>query len=85
MLGLCDCREYTVASKRTLLQADFAGPFPGAQFFGIRINEDVNVSVDIMPVMFPRSESIASIRNLRRSDDGGNTVIRTSESWLGKA
>ena len=47
MLVLCDCREYIAASKetRTLLGADFAGPFPGAQFLGIRISEDVEVAV----------------------------------------
>jgi hypothetical protein len=28
-------------SQRTLLRADFAGPFTGAQFLGISISEDV--------------------------------------------
>lgn len=61
--------------KRTPFRLDFAGPFPGAQFLETSIVSDevcaLKVSVGIM--MFPCFESIASISNLRRSDDGDNT------------
>jgi hypothetical protein len=90
ILVLCDCRDYIVASRGLrLLRADFAGPFSGAQFLGVSISEDacaLKVSLGINMFLLPLFESIASIRNLRRSDDGGNTYqdsgVLTRESLM---
>jgi hypothetical protein len=75
VLVFCDRREYIVASRGLCFEPIFAGPFPGAQFLGLSMSEDVcSLEVSVGTTIFPCFESIASNRNLRRSEDGGNTI-----------